>query len=173
MPLASTCSYIRGLLDGTPMPSNLPPLAAHITPPDPNVEANIPAAYVWPADFDESRNPPQGGTIPRNTGPGTVSGNKPIEHSIEVFIVYFMANDDPDADNLFPGIVDAAMANLRTSPDPIGGVPITDPWTGVTSSLFDVGEVMRGRITIVATANQAYNRYDCLLQLTVHELIKA
>ncbi len=173
MPIASTCSYIRGLLSGLAMPGSLPAMAAHITPPDPNVEASVPAAYVWPADFEESRDPKMAGSIPRNTGPGTVAGNKLIEHQIEIFVVYFMANDDPDADNLFPGIVDAVMAELRTSPEQAGGVPVTDPWTGVKTALFSVGEVMRGRIVVSATANQAYNRYDALLTCPVNELITA
>ena len=65
------------------------------------------------------------------------------------------------------------MAALRTSPDPGGGVPVTDPWVGTVSSLFDVGEVMRGRIVVSATSDQAFNRLDCLLTCPVHELIQA
>lgn len=170
MPLASTTSYIKSLLDGLPMPGSIPAMAAYINPPDPNVEASVPAAYVWAPDFGESRSPQQGGTIPRNTGPGTPSGFKAEEHSVEVFIVYFQANNDPDADTLFFGILDAAMAVLRTSPDP---AVITDPWTGMQSSLYDVGEVMRGRTTITATADEAFNRLDALLTLTVHEIFAA
>ncbi len=164
---------MKSLLDGINMPGGTLPMRAVIMPPDPNDDTQYPTAYVWPADFDESRAPDQGGSIPRNTGPGTVSGWKPIEHSIEIFIVWFQAGDDPDADSMFPGIVDAAMAALRTSPDPISGVQITDPWTGMTSSLFDVGEVMRGRVVVSATANQGINRLDALLTCTVHELIQA
>lgn len=171
MPIASTLSYLKSLLNGIAMPGGLPNMACYITPPDPNVEANIPTSYVWDADFDESRNPDQGGTIPRNTGPGTASGFKAIEHSLEVFIVFFQANDAPDADSLFPGIVDAVMFTLRTSLDPSD--VLTDPYTGQQSTLYDVGEIQRGRITISATANQAYDRYDSLITLTLHELIQA
>lgn len=152
------------------MPGGLPNMACYITPPDPNVEGGIPTSYVWPADFDESRNPDKGGTIPRNTGPGTPSGDKPIEHSVEIFIVYFMANDEPLSDSLFPGIVDAVMFTLRTSEDP---AKIMDPFTGQQSTLYDVGETTRGRIVVSATADQAYNRYDCLLTCQVLELIQA
>lgn len=173
MPIASTALYMKSLLDGLNMPGGTLPMRAYIMPPDPNDETQYPTAYVWPADFDESRAGAQGGSIPRNTGPGTPSGFKPVEHSIEIFIVWFQQGDDPDADSMFPGIVDAAMAALRTSPDPIGGVPITDPWTGQQTSLFDVGEVMRGRIVVSATSDQGFNRLDCLLTCTVHELIQA
>lgn len=173
MPVASVSSYIKGLLDGLAMPGGLPAMVAYIMPPDPNTQAEYPTAYVWPADFDESRNPDSGGSIPRNNGPGTPAGNKPIEHGIEIFIVYFQASDDPDADSLFPGVVDAVMAALRTSPDPPGGVPLTDPWTGMQSGLFDAGEVMKGRITVTATADQGFNRLDCLITCPMFELIQA
>lgn len=170
MPIASVSAYIRGLLDSLPMPSSLPPMRSYITPPDPNTEATIPTAYVWPSEIDESRDSKTGGTIPRNTGPGTPSGSKPLAHDIDVFIVYMLPNDDPQADSLFPGIVDAAMAALRTSAD---NAIITDPWTGAQSQLFGVGEVMRGRIVVRAMADQAFNRYDCLLSCPVRELIQA
>lgn len=173
MPIASTCLYMQSLLNGLNMPGGAPEMRAYIMPLDPNDESQYPTAYVWPADFDESRDPDTGGTVPRNSGPGTPSGFKPIEHQIEVFIVWFQQGDDPSADSLFPGIVDAAMAALRTSPDPGGGVPVTDPWVGTVSSLFDVGEVMRGRIVVSATSDQAFNRLDCLLTCPVHELIQA
>jgi hypothetical protein len=173
MPLASTTSYIKSLLSGLPMPGGLPNMACYINPPDPNDEANIPTSYVWAPDFDESRTEEQGGSIPRNTGPQTPSGFKPIEHMIEIFIVYFQANDDPQADTLFFGVVDAVMAQLRTSPELVGGVPVTDPYTGEQSALFGVGEVMRGRTTISAVGDQAWNRLDALLTVTVHELIQA
>ena len=152
------------------MPGGLPNMAAYVNPPDPNDEGNIPTAYVWAPDFDESRDETQGGTIPRNTGPGTPSGTKAIEHQIEVFLVYFMANDDPQADTLFFGVVDAVMACLRTSEDP---AIITDPYTGQQSSLYDVGEVQRGRTTISAVGDQAYNRLDALITATVHEIFQA
>jgi hypothetical protein len=170
MPLASTTAYIKSLLNGLPMPGGLPNMAAYINPPDPNDEANIPTAYVWAPDFDESRNEEQGGTIPRNSGPGTPSGTKALEHMIEVFLVYFQANDDPQADSLFFGVVDASLAALRTSDDP---AIITDPYTGMQSSLYDVGEVMRGRTVISAVGDQAWNRLDALLTCTVHEIFQA
>ena len=170
MPVASVCLYVKGLVDNLPMPAGLPPMRGYITPPDPNVEAQYPTAYVWPAGFTESRDPKLGGSIPRNTGPGTPSGQKPVVHGTDVFIVYFLSSDDPLADSLFPGIVDAVTAKLRTSQE---GVPVTDPFTGTVSELYGTGEVMRGRITVRATSDQVMNRYDCLLTLTVRELIRA
>ena len=115
MPIASTLAFVKKQLDGLPMPGGIPNMAAYITPPDPNVEAQYPTAYVWPTTGHESRQDP--GTIPRNTGPGTPAGFKPINHMVDVFIIYFGADDDPQADSLFPGIVDAAMFALRTCED--------------------------------------------------------
>jgi hypothetical protein len=148
---------------------NTPNMVAYITPPDPNVEAATPTAYVWPTDGRESRSAP--GTIPRNTGPGTPSGFKPIEHTIDVFIVWFGADDDPQADSLFPGMVDAVMAALRTSPD---SQPLQDPYNpSITSTLYDLGEQITYQIVISALADQAYDRYDCLLRCMITELIQA
>ena len=170
MPVASATNYIKSLLSGLAMPGGLPNMAAYVNPPDPNDEANIPTAYVWAPDFDESRSTEGGGSIPRNTGPGTPSGTKNIEYQIEIFIVYFQANDDPQADSLFFGVIDSVMSQLRMSPDP---AVITDPYTGAQSQLIDVGEVIRGRTTLSAVGDQAWNRLDALLSLTVHEIFFA
>lgn len=170
MPIVSAQVYIRNLLDGLAMPGNAPALAAYITPPDPNVDAATPAAYIWPADGEESRNPVMGGTIPRAAFTGAASGFKPVEHALEIYMVWFGQDDDPDSDTWFPGMVDAVMAALRASPDP---AIVTDPWTGVQSNLIDVGENMTYRITIRALDDQRYNRYDALITLRLHELIAA
>jgi hypothetical protein len=169
MPIASTLAWVKGQVNGLAMPGiNTPSMVAYITPPDPNDEAQYPTAYVWPTDGRESRENP--GTIPRNTGPDTPSGFKPINHMIDVFIVWFQADDDPDADSLFPGIVDAVMAALRTSPD---SETLTDPYTGGQSTLYDLGEQITYQIFINSLADQAYDRYDCLLRCTITELIQA
>jgi hypothetical protein len=90
---------------------------------------------------------------------------------MEVFLVFFQANDDPQADSIFPGVVDAVMRVLRTSLNP--ATPLVDPYTEEQSTIFDTGEIIRGRITINATTDQAWNRLDCLLTVTLHELIFA
>jgi hypothetical protein len=171
MSLNTAQSYIRSLLDGLPLPgTGTPNLSAVITPPDPNVQAEIPTAYVWPTKGVESRNPGLGGTIPRNTGPGTPSGLKPIEHELDIFLVYFGQDDDPESDTLFPGIIEAVMQALRTSPDP---AQVSDPYSGVVSTFVDVGEHMSWEVAINAVEDQAYNRYDALLICRLFELIFA
>ena len=138
MPIASTLAWVKDLLDGLPMPGGCQNMAAYITPPGPERRGPVPTAYVWPTDGHESREDP--GTIPRNTGPGTPAGFKPVNHMIDVFIVYFQADDDPQADSIFPGIVDAAMFALRTSQD---SATLQDPYNpNITSTLYDLGEVI-------------------------------
>ncbi len=170
MPIASTLSYIKGLLVSLPMPGELDPMNAYITPPDPNTETQVPTAYVWPTEGDEDRDSGKAGTVPRNTGPNTASGFKNMEHSIDVYVVWFGADDEPDIDCLFPGVVDAVMAAFRFSADPAQAV---DPYTGQVSTLVDVGEKMSYRITLRSLVEQAFNRYDCLLSLSVLEVIQA
>jgi hypothetical protein len=170
MPIASTLSFIKGLLVSLPMPGDLAPMNAYITPPDPNIETDVATSYVWPTEGEENRDSEKAGTVPRNSGPGTASGLKNIEHDIDVYVVWFGADNEPDIDCLFPGIVDAVMATFRFSADPATAI---DPYTQEQSTLIDVGERMSYRITLRSLVEQAYNRYDCLLSLSVLEVIQA
>lgn len=170
MPLNSVQCYIRDTINGLAMPGGVPSLVAFITPPDPEEDAAVPHAYVWPGEGTESRNPVRGATIPRNTGPGTPAGFKAIEHMIDIYVVWFGQDDDPDSDTSFPGMIDAIMYALRTSGDP---AVVTDPYTGFSSQLIDVGEGMGYKTVVNALADQAYNRYDGLITCTILELIQA
>ncbi len=169
MPIVATQQYILTLLDGLQWPiSNLPPLQAQITPPDPNVDAQIPQAYIWPGRGDESRDPRKGGTINRAAFQGAPSGLKVLDHRVDVYLVWWMDNDDPDSDNLFPGMVDTIMEALRVSPNPS---PIqTDPYSGMQSYLIDVGESISYQFTLRSVVDERYDRYDSLLTLAINEV---
>lgn len=170
MPVNSVQLYIQGLLNGLALPGGVENLVAYITPPDPNVEAEYPTAYVWPSNGLESRDSSIGGTVPRNTGPGTPSGWKNIQHEMHVWVVYFGQDDDPTADTTFPGIVDTIMYTLRTSPErPL----VVDPNTGQQTWLLDIGEKLTYQIDLRALADQAYNRYDALITVPVIEILQA
>lgn len=170
MPINSAQMHVQSLIDGLSLPSGLPSLNAYITPPDPNVQAEVPTAYVWPSTGDESRDSSKGGTVPRNTGPGTPSGWKNIEHSMDVWLVWFGADDDPESDTLFPAIVDAVMYRLRTSPErPL----VVDPYTSQQSWLVDIGEKMTYRIDLRSLTDQRYDRYDGLINLSFYEIFQA
>ena len=68
MPITSTIQYVKAQLDGLAMPGGIPNMAAYITPPDPNVEAEIPTCYIWPTKGREARESGRGGTIPATPG---------------------------------------------------------------------------------------------------------
>ena len=90
-------SYLFSLLDELPFPYGIPNGRAYITPPGSPLQAKIPAIYIWPADGDENRSEQLGGTIPRNTGPGTASGTKGIMHRFDVYLTWFSSGAGPVA----------------------------------------------------------------------------
>ena len=169
--IVTISSFLLSILDGLQLPYDIPAAQAYITPPDPRVKAKVPAIYIWPSDGLENRSSELGGTIPRNTGPGTSSGTKGLQHNFDIYITWFSVLSGKQADPRFPGIVDTVMEALRTSmPNP---AEFTDPSTLETSSIYNVGEVMRYRIGIEATADERQLRYDALVDCPIWELIRA
>jgi hypothetical protein len=158
--------YLQQLIDGLPVPGNLS-IEAFITPPNPETDYTNPHAYIWPAEGMESRNPGTGGSIPRASSPGAFSGTKSIQHTIDIFLVWFAANDDPDADTWFPGMVDTLMAMLRVTPTP---AVTQDVYTNQTTNIIDVGERMDYKIAVSTVADEGFNRYDALLTCHLLEL---
>ena len=136
-----------------------------MTPPDPRVQAKVPAIYIWPRDGQENRSSELGGTIPRNTGPNTASGTKGLLHQMDVYVTWFSSNSGRQQDPVFPAIVDTVMLALRYSqPNP---AQLTDPATNLTSTVYNVGESMRYRTGVEATADERWLRYDSLIQVSV------
>lgn len=171
MPLVTVQSFILSLLDGLPMPAGVPNANAYITPPDPRMNAKVPAIYIWPSDGQENRSPQLGGTVPRNTGVNTPSGTKGIRHRLDIYITWFSAGSGRQQDARFPGIVDSVLFALRTSqPNP---AYLTDPNTGITSTVYNVGEEMSYRIGIDSTAEERTKRYDALITVTIWEILNA
>lgn len=144
---------------------------AYITPPDPRVQARVPAIYIWPADFNENRSTELGGTVPRNTGINTASGTKGILHQMDVYLTWTGINNATQTDPVFPGMIDAVTAVLRYSqPNP---AHVTDPASGITSTIYNVGEEMRGRPGIEALDDERWLRYDALVTVSVWEILNA
>lgn len=155
--------HFRTLLDGLPVPGGLN-IEAYITPPDPEVDYVQPHAFIWPSDGEETRL-----TIPRMVAaPNGVSGSKQIMHIMDIFLVWFAQNDDPEADTWFPGMVDAVMIALRTSSTP---AVVQDVYTNATTQIIDVGERMTYKTAVSAVADERFNRYDALISCHVMELI--
>jgi hypothetical protein len=171
MPIVSVQSYLLSILDGLPMPFGRPAANAYITPPDPRIQAKVPAIYIWPADGDENRSPELGGTIPRNTGVGTPSGTKGILHRMDVYLTWISAGSGTAQDPIFPAMVDAVMFALRYSvPNP---VYITDPATNITSTIYNTGENMQYRTGIESLADERMKRYDALITVSIWEIFNA
>jgi hypothetical protein len=178
--LASAVGYMQNLLNGMNWPAQMqalpsppPPLACYITPPDPNVLAGTPSAYVWFNRGDEARNGAKygAGTVPRASYPGGPSGTKTIEHTIPVYVVWTGGSPtDPNVNILFPGMVDAIMATLRVSPDP---ALVTDPWTGEQTQLVDIGERIAYLTSLRALEPMQAQRLDALLEITATEVLSS
>jgi len=163
--------FLLSLLDNLELPYGVPAAEAFVTPPDPRVKAKVPAIYIWPSDGTENRSAELGGTIPRNTGPNTPSGTKGLLHQFDIYCTWFSSNNGKQADPVFPAIVDTIMMALRYSqPNP---AELTDPATGLTSSVYNVGETQKYRTGVEATADERWLRYDSLIQCSVWELINA
>lgn len=170
MSINATQLAIQNIINGLPMPGGAPNLVAYITPPDPNVLADVPTAYIWPSTGNESRNPAFGGTIPRAAFTGAPSGTKPVIHTLHIYLIWMQANDDVQADTWFPGMIDAIKDALRVYTDPL---KTADPYTGTESYLIDIGERMTHQIAVSALEEQRMHRYDGLITCQLVELIFA
>ena len=171
MPVVTVQPWLLSLLDNLEMPYSVPAAKAYITPPDPRVQAKIPAIYIWPSDGTENRSSELGGTIPRNTGPNTPSGTKGLLHQFDIYVTWFSSNSGKQQDPVFPAIVDTVMLALRYSqPNP---AYLTDPATNLTSTVYNTGENLHYRIGVESTADERWLRYDSLLTCSVWEIINA
>lgn len=109
--------------------------------------------------------------MPRNRGPGTPAGFKGLHHSLDIYLVYPLSDEEPDSDSAFPGVIDAVMATLRTVPNP---VVITDPLTGVQSQLANTGEKIDWEMAAPqALSAQRWSWYAALVTLPLLEVIQA
>lgn len=166
MPLVTAQNHIKGLLQGLPIPgpNGVEPLNAFITPPDPYNES-APAAYIWATRGNERRQ-----AVPRNVA-GANGGWKTVKQALDVYLVWFGEDTDPDADTAFPSVVDAVLNALRISPDP---ARVTDPDSGLEVQLVAIGEDLDWQLgNVRAVADERYLRYDALVHVPFTEFIQA
>jgi hypothetical protein len=93
-------------------------------------------------------------------------------HQMDIYMTWTGAmNQGKQTDPVFPGMIDAVMAALRYSqPNP---AYLTDPNSGLTSTIYNVGENMRYHPGLEALADERLLRYDCLITVSVWEIINA
>lgn len=169
MPLNTVQLHLQSILDQQPLPFQLGLLTAYIQPPNPGDGTNA-TAYVWGSRGSERRR-----TVPRaDAGNLATGGDKTINHDCDVWLVWFGEADTPGAGVQFPVIVDATMAILRNTALIQGTQYVTDPVTGQTSQLLDIGERMTFEYAPVrATADQRWLRYDAQITVSVEEWFQA
>lgn len=171
MGIATVQSYLRGVLDGIPLPLGAGALDAVITPPNPDDDAGAKAtAYIWGSHGVESRL-----TVPRaQHGNLATGGDKQTAHNVDVWLIWFGQAPAPNVDSQFPSIVDAVLAVLRNVPMLDQTQHAVDPVTGQLSNLLNVGENMSWEYAPVrATADQRILRYDAQITVEVIEIFQA
>lgn len=115
--LGSVQLYVKGILDGLPLPQGTPgPLSARITPPVVE-KISAPKAYVWGGRLRAARQ-----TAPR------VAGFKKFPWTVDVWLAYLDNPDNALASEPFPRVVDAVMLAFMTTVMPVfinsDGVPV-------------------------------------------------
>lgn len=169
MPLNTVHHYLRGLLNGTPVPGTAGTIEAFIAPPDPETEPT-PKVYIWGATGHEDR---QASPRVPESGDVTQAGWKEFRHTVDLWLVWFSdeETDAPVMDYAFPAVVDILLALLRKSPDPVIAY---DPLTGRDSELLDVGEKMDVEMYPPrAVSDQRTLRYDAKIQLSIMEVFQS
>lgn len=169
MPLASVQLYVQGLLDGLLIPGSTKPLKAQVTPPVIQ-KLSGPMAFVWGGSL----------VVTRQTGPRGAPGEagfKKLLWDVDVWLVLLTNPNSSGADQQFPVLVDAVMAQLWTTAMPLfidgQGLPANEGDAG-TSQILEVGEAFRVEYAAVHTPQtQRMLFYDAHLALQIYEAVNA
>jgi hypothetical protein len=175
MPLNTVQLHLKSILDQLPLPGGIGILQAFIQPLVVDTDAEDPVAYIWGSHGNESRKAPSGSKPRARPGNLASGGNKQLTHQVDIWLVYFESNEDPNGDSAFPSVIDAVMACLRNT-ELLDAVTIhaVDPVTGQLSDLLAIGEDMDWDYAGVrVTADQRMFRYDAQITCEVVEVIQA
>lgn len=167
MSLNAVQLFLKGLLDGHTLPmTEQGTLTAYVAYPVP-VDQIDPLAFIWGAVSDEKRQ-----TAPRaKPGQPSTGGFKKIDYAMDVWLYYAELSDDPNADSLFPTVIDSVTGILRNTVMPAS---ITDTVTGAVSTVLEIGEKIKvDYMPMVALEDQRMVQYEARLIVNVTELIQA
>jgi hypothetical protein len=161
MSLVTVMQYVKGVLDGLEIPGNTGPLTAFIVAPDPDEnEWGTPRAMIWTANGGTSRL-----GLGRDPHAGT-GGSKIRKHRLAIYLWYPMADEEPDEDSAFPGVLDAVMAALEYTPDPV----VLQNAVGPPSQMAGLGEEMTWQMADpLALASQRWEKFMALITAPVIE----
>lgn len=136
MSINSVQQLVKGLLQNLALPttpnSNL---IAIVTPPAED-DRTDPRCYIWGSYGTEKRQ-----TMPRAQPPPaqlTTGGFKWVIHKLDIWVIFFMSTEDPNADSQFPVVLEEIMFTLRRTQMPIFN--LVDTATGRTSDIMMIGE---------------------------------
>lgn len=134
MGLYSVSTYVKGLINGTPLPQSVPgPLVAYITPPV-SEKLSAPRAYIWAGRTVVTRQTaPRGAGFRKRTWP------------IDIYLNYMDTPDDALANEPFMQVVDAVTAVFETTLMPLfidaSGNPVGQNATSATDTqILSIGE---------------------------------
>jgi hypothetical protein len=168
MSLNAVLQYTKSLLDELQSPL-LSPLEAVVQPPVLSDVADHPYCFIWGAHSPIKRQ-----TAPRAirlVGGGIQQGGyQQADWQITCRLYTVLAQTDPDIEMAFPGLVDAVILELSTTPI---AIVTTDPLTGQQLQILTIGESMTiDYASAVAVANgtgQGIIRFGCDVQTLVQE----
>ena len=167
MSLNSVQMYVKSLLNGLALPyTSEGTLSAYISYPLPVDEAS-PICFIWGADIDEHRQ-----TAPRaQPGQPSTGGFKDVVYLLDVWLMHAELNDDPNADSMFPVVIDTIAKTLRNTQL---GVQLTDSVTGDVSTIKAIGEDIKTQYEGARTMeDERMLQYMARLQVKIVEKVQA
>jgi hypothetical protein len=164
--LTACLQYTKGIVDGLQSPQ-LNPLRAVVQPPVLSDIAAQPWAFIWAA-----RSPIDRQTAPRvirQPGGGVLPGGyQKAKWTIPIRLYTIMAQDDPNIETAFPGLIDAVILAVTTTPI---AIIETDPLTGQQFQILMFGEHLDVDYASATaqTNGQSIIRFACDLEVRLEE----
>jgi hypothetical protein len=161
--LSAVMGYVKTELDGLAS-AHYKPASAWIQPPVPgDADPGYPQLFIWTERYKEKRL--AAGGNPRG------AGLKRSDHAVQVYVLVIDDPSDAHADTAFPNLLNTVMQAFRAVPLP---VTITDPDTGATSRISEIGEDFSVQTDAVrALGDERYVRYLAAITVDVFETFNA